>query len=72
MTNAIQIDSSLSVNEILLHFPASLSVLAAHGIDTCCGGGLPLARAAADVGSDPAQVAREIANAVASRAAGER
>jgi iron-sulfur cluster repair protein YtfE (RIC family) len=32
------IDPTLSVNELVLRHPAALKVLAAAGIDTCCGG----------------------------------
>lgn len=37
----------LTVNDLTRHRPAALPVLAALGIDTCCGGGETLAHAAA-------------------------
>jgi iron-sulfur cluster repair protein YtfE (RIC family) len=37
----------LTVNDLMRHRPAALPVLAALGIDTCCGGGETLAHAAA-------------------------
>jgi iron-sulfur cluster repair protein YtfE (RIC family) len=37
----------LTVNDLVRHRPAALPVLAALGIDTCCGGGETLAHAAA-------------------------
>jgi regulator of cell morphogenesis and NO signaling len=37
-----RIDPSLTVNEILLRYPAAVTVINAYGIDSCCGGGIPL------------------------------
>ena len=42
----------LTVNELVRHRPETLAVLAAAGIDTCCGGGESLERAAAGAGLD--------------------
>ena len=39
----------LSVNDLLRHCPASGAVLNQLGIDTCCGGSLSLAEAAASI-----------------------
>ena len=41
-----RIDPSLTVNEILRRYPAAVAVINAHGIDSCCGGGIPLETAA--------------------------
>ena len=46
------IDTTLSVNEIIRRYPASLAVLNAAGIDTCCGGAESLAVAARNSGAD--------------------
>ena len=35
-----------TVNETLAHYPAALDVFNALGMDTCCGGDLPLLEAA--------------------------
>ena len=40
----------LTVNDLLRRRPEALSILAAAGIDTCCGGGDQLALAAAKAG----------------------
>ena len=40
------IDRSATVNEILVQFPATVSVFNAFGIDACCGGDADLAAAA--------------------------
>jgi regulator of cell morphogenesis and NO signaling len=73
----VTIDPQLSVNQLLRHRPAALPLLAAAGIDTCCGGGLPLAEAAGRAGVEltdllrrlEAQTARDAA-AVEARAGG--
>lgn len=44
------INPNLSVNELVRRYPAALPVLATAGIDTCCGGDLTLALAAAQSG----------------------
>jgi regulator of cell morphogenesis and NO signaling len=36
------IDSALTVNELILRYPATIAVINAFGIDSCCGGGVPL------------------------------
>ena len=38
LTTLNQIDPSMSVNELVHRFPASLPVLNTLGIDSCCGG----------------------------------
>jgi iron-sulfur cluster repair protein YtfE (RIC family) len=48
----IPIDPSLSVNEILRLHPDAVSVLNAHGIDTCCGGAMSLRAAALEARAD--------------------
>jgi iron-sulfur cluster repair protein YtfE (RIC family) len=42
----VKLDPMLSVNELVLRYPAALPVLTAAGIDTCCGGDLTLMAAA--------------------------
>jgi regulator of cell morphogenesis and NO signaling len=37
----------LTVNETIQRFPKTVAVFGAHGIDSCCGGALPVAEAAA-------------------------
>lgn len=38
---------SATLNEIVAEYPSSLPVLQRFGLDTCCGGAIPLATAAA-------------------------
>jgi iron-sulfur cluster repair protein YtfE (RIC family) len=64
MTNIKEsIDPSISVNEILQRHPAAVSVLNAHGIDTCCGGASALRDAAIEANADLDALLREIARA---------
>ena len=42
--------TALTVNDLLRETPAAVAVLNRLGIDTCCGGSLSLAEAAASVG----------------------
>jgi iron-sulfur cluster repair protein YtfE (RIC family) len=44
------IDPALTVNQLVQQHPAALPVLAAAGVDTCCGGGLSLAVAVRGAG----------------------
>ncbi|MFL5384113.1 MAG: DUF542 domain-containing protein [Longimicrobiaceae bacterium] len=37
----------MTVNETIQRFPRTAAVFNAHGIDSCCGGALPVAQAAA-------------------------
>ncbi len=47
MTTTIgKIDAQMTVNEVLRLYPATLSVFNEYGIDTCCGGALPIGEAA--------------------------
>jgi iron-sulfur cluster repair protein YtfE (RIC family) len=43
-------DLTGSVNDLLRDHPSSIVALTAHGIDTCCGGDLPLPDAARRAG----------------------
>lgn len=43
----VHIDPTLTLNELVAHYPAALPVLSHFGLDTCCGGALPLQTAAA-------------------------
>ena len=41
-----EITAEMTVNEIVAEHPETLPVFTRLGIDTCCGGGLPLAEVA--------------------------
>jgi regulator of cell morphogenesis and NO signaling len=51
-TTRTPIDASTSVNDVLAQLPAAASALHDRGIDTCCGGVLPLAEACSAAGAD--------------------
>jgi iron-sulfur cluster repair protein YtfE (RIC family) len=46
------IDPNLTDNAVVQRYPAALGVFNARGLDTCCGGGLPVAEAARRHGLD--------------------
>lgn len=45
-TESIAVEE-MTVNETIQRFPQTVAVFDAHGIDSCCGGALPVAEAAA-------------------------
>jgi regulator of cell morphogenesis and NO signaling len=45
-----------TINDIVAKYPAALSVLQRFGLDTCCGGALPLATAASHHSLDADEV----------------
>jgi regulator of cell morphogenesis and NO signaling len=47
-----QVGESSTVNEIVAQYPDTISVFNQFGIDSCCGGGVPLADAAHRDGAD--------------------
>lgn len=46
MQGTTQIDMTATVNGIVAQYPETIGVFNQFGIDTCCGGGVPLADAA--------------------------
>jgi iron-sulfur cluster repair protein YtfE (RIC family) len=52
MDSTTRINPELTVNEIMVRHPASIDVFNRFGIDSCCGGGVPLADAAGRDGAD--------------------
>ena len=59
----ITISQDLTVNEIIQISPRTVSVFARHNIDSCCGGGLPLAEVAQRHGLDLAILLAELNDA---------
>jgi len=59
------ITSESRVGEIAAHHPMATKVFARHGIDFCCGGGIPLEQACAKRGLDTPRILDEIEEAVA-------
>lgn len=52
MQSTTQIDIASTVNEIVAQYPETITVFNQFGIDSCCGGGVPLADAARRDGAD--------------------
>ena len=46
MSDVIQLDPSLTINEIVARYPETIAVFNRFGMDTCCGGGVPVEEAA--------------------------
>ena len=44
--NAGEITADMTINEIITQHPETVAVFNRHKIDSCCGGGLPLAEVA--------------------------
>ncbi|HEX6940856.1 MAG TPA: DUF542 domain-containing protein [Longimicrobiales bacterium] len=45
---------TMTVNEVIRHFPETVAVFNEFGIDACCGGAAPVVEAARRDGADPA------------------
>ncbi len=58
---------SLSVNEVLRLWPNALDIINRHGLDTCCGGNLSLATAAASAGTDLNTLLHELKQVVSTK-----
>lgn len=52
MSDVIQLDPSLTINEIVARHPETIAVFNRFGMDTCCGGGVPVEEAARRDGLD--------------------
>jgi len=56
----VQLDCTRTVNETVALHPATGKVFGAHGIDTCCGGGISVEQAAQNAAVDPRQLCAEL------------
>ena len=65
MHNETTIEPTASVNDVISRFPATISVFNKFGLDTCCGGGAPIADAARRDGADLGALLVELRKAVA-------
>jgi iron-sulfur cluster repair protein YtfE (RIC family) len=52
MQNLTQLDPTLTINEIVARYPATIPVFNRFGMDTCCGGGVSVYDAARRDGID--------------------
>ncbi len=59
---------SLSVNDVIQRYPAVVAVFSRYGIDSCCGGALPVAEAASRHKIDPVVLRDALMQAVSQAA----
>lgn len=58
------IDTSVSVNAMVAQHPETMPVFNRFGLDTCCGGGAPIAEAARRDGADLTELVKALADAL--------
>jgi regulator of cell morphogenesis and NO signaling len=63
--NDVRIDPANTVNQVVREHPHTVSVFAQYGIDSCCGGGIPVAEAALRHDVDLDALLAELARAAA-------
>lgn len=59
---------TLTVNEAVRRYPATIAIFNRYGIDTCCGGALPVAEAAAEAHVDASVLRAELVSAIGGHA----
>jgi regulator of cell morphogenesis and NO signaling len=64
MQNLTQLDPTLTINEIVARYPATIPVFNRFGMDTCCGGGVSVQQAAHRDGIDVETVLTALREAV--------
>ena len=67
MQSTTNIDIVATVNEIVAQYPDTIAVFNRFGIDSCCGGGVPLADAARRDGADLDALLASLQEAIARR-----
>jgi regulator of cell morphogenesis and NO signaling len=58
------IDTNVSVNQMVARHPETMPVFNRFGLDTCCGGGAPIAEAARRDGADLNELVKALADAL--------
>lgn len=66
MTNAPELDPSLTINEIIAAYPETIPVFNRFGLDICCGGGVSVDEAARRDGIDAEAVVAALNEVVTS------
>lgn len=64
MSDVIQLDPSLTINEIVARNPETIAVFNRFGMDTCCGGGVSVVDAARRDGLDLDQILAALRDAM--------
>jgi regulator of cell morphogenesis and NO signaling len=67
MQSTTSIDIAATVNEIVAQYPETIAVFNRFGIDSCCGGGVPVPDAARRDGADVDALLVALQEAIASR-----
>ena len=67
MTDTLQLDPSLTINDIVALHPETIPVFNRFGMDTCCGGGVSIDEAAQRDGVDAKEVIAAINHVLATR-----
>ena len=64
MSDAVQLDPGLTINEIVARHPETVACFNRFGFDTCCGGGVSVEEAARRDGVDVDAVLAELRRAM--------
>ena len=59
------IDASITVDQMVARYPETMRVFNRYGLDTCCGGGAPVAEAARRDGADLEELMQALRETVA-------
>ena len=65
MHTETMIDATATVNDVISRYPSTIPVFNKFGLDTCCGGGAPIADAARRDGADLDALLGELRKAAA-------
>lgn len=65
MHTETMIDPTATVNDVISRYPSTIPVFNKFGLDTCCGGGAPIADAARRDGADLDALLGELRQAAA-------
>jgi iron-sulfur cluster repair protein YtfE (RIC family) len=58
------VDASMTVNQFVRLYPPSIGIFNRFGIDSCCGGAVPVRDAAQRDGADPDEVLAALAELI--------
>lgn len=65
LSDTLQVNSELTINEIVAAHPETIAVFNRFGLDTCCGGGIRVDEAARRDGIDVESVVAALKQAIA-------
>ena len=67
MSETLQFNSELTINEIVAEYPETIAVFNRFGLDTCCGGGIRVEEAARRDGIDAEGVVAALNQVISKR-----